>query len=411
MHKMSVEERLLRYCRIDTQSDPTSESTPSTEKQFELGKLLLAELKELGLEDAILDEHCYVYAHLESNLDKPCKTVGFIAHMDTATEYSGANVNPRVIRNYDGSDIPLCEGVVTKVADYPQLKDLVGHDLVVTDGSTLLGADDKAGIAAIMDMVEYYCTHPEEKHGRIAIGFTPDEEIGGGTKFFNYDYFDADFAYTLDGGVVNEYTDETFNAASVKVSFQGVSIHPGSAKDRMVNACNVAMEFHAMFPTFMRPEHTEGRDGFIHLLKMKGYTDEAKLEYIVRDHDGKKLDEKLALMKRAEDWVNAYYGEGTCKLESSITYRNMKEIIDQHPAVSRMALDAIKELGLTPFIEPARGGTDGAQLSFNGLPCPNLGTGMGNCHGRYEYCSIQQMEQASQLIRIIIRKTLEETEL
>ena len=405
---MSVEERLLRYVKIDTQSDPTTGTTPSTEKQFDLAKLLVEELKELGLKDVKLSEHCYVYAHLESNVDKPCKTVGFIAHMDTATEYSGENVNPRVIRKYDGKDIELCEGVFTRVEDFPQMKELVGHDLIVTDGSTLLGADDKAGIAAIMDMVEYYVTHPEEKHGRIAIGFTPDEEIGGGTKFFDYDYFDADFAYTLDGGPINEYTDETFNAASVVAKFQGLSIHPGDAKDRMINACNVAMEFHRLFPEHMRPEHTEGRDGFIHLIKMQGYTDFAQLEYIVRDHDGGKLEEKMALMNRAKDWINETYGSNTCELESSITYRNMKEIIDEHPEVSKVALEAIQEIGLTPMIEPARGGTDGAQLSYNGLPCPNLGTGMGNVHGRYEYCSIQQMEEASQLLRIIIRKTLEE---
>ena len=405
---MSVEERLLRYCKIDTQSDPSSDTTPSTEKQFNLGKLLVEELKELGLKDAVIDEHCYVYAHLESNVEKPCKTVGFIAHMDTATEYSGENVNPRVIRNYDGKDIELCEGVITEVKDYPQLKELVGHDLIVTDGSTLLGADDKAGIAAIMDMVEYFVTHPEEKHGRIAIGFTPDEEIGGGTKFFNYDYFDADFAYTLDGESPATYTDETFNAAKVVAKFHGLSIHPGSAKDRMINACNLAMEFHEKFPSYMRPEHTEGREGFIHLTNMTGYTDFAQLDYIVRDHNNDKLEEKIALMNRSKDWINQFYGEGTCELECSITYRNMKEIIDEHPEVSKMALDSIKELGLTPETEPARGGTDGAQLSFNGLPCPNLGAGMGNVHGRYEYCSIQQMEQASKLIRLIIGKTLEE---
>ena len=405
---MSVEERLLRYVKVDTQSHPNALTTPSTEKQFDLAKLLVEELKELGLKDVKLSEHCYVYAHLESNLDKPCKTVGFIAHMDTATEYPGANVNPRVIRNYDGKDIELCEGVITKVEDFPQMKELVGHDLIVTDGSTLLGADDKAGIAAIMDMVEYYVKHPEVKHGRIAIGFTPDEEIGGGTKFFDYAYFDADYAYTLDGGEPNVYTDETFNAASVVVKFEGLSIHPGSAKDRMINAANVAMEYHRLLPEYMRPEHTEGRDGFIHLIDMKGFTDFAQLEYIVRDHDSGKLEEKIQLMNRSKDFINEMYGSGTCTLESSITYRNMKEIIDEHPSISQMALDAIKEIGLNPYIEPARGGTDGAQLSYNGLPCPNLGCGMGNVHGRYEYCSIQQMEQASQLLRIIIRKTMEE---
>ena len=408
---MSAVERLIRYCKIDTQSNPESGTSPSSQKQFDLANVLVEELKEMGSEDAHVDEYCYVYGHLPANTDKNCKRIGFIAHMDTAPDYTGTNVNPRIIENYDGGDIELCPGVVTRVDQFPQMKKLKGMDLVVTDGSTLLGADDKAGIVAIMETIEYLLSHSEVEHGPISIGFTPDEEIGEGPKHFNYEEFGADFAYTMDGGEIEVYSDETFNAAKATVKFQGFSIHPGSAKDKMINASNVAFEFHRLLPEYMRPEHTEGRDGFIHLGKMSGNTDQAELQYILRDHNRTKLEKQIERMKDSVLYLNQIYGEGTVAIEIENSYRNMKEIIDQHPEVARIAKEAIQELGYVVECEAIRGGTDGAELSYHGLPCPNLGTGGGNFHGRYEYCCVQQLEQASQLIRLIVDKTLKETNL
>ena len=404
---MDIVERFINYARIDTTSDPYSTTKPSTMKQFDLAKVLVEELKELGIKDAAVDEKCFVYGHLEANTETEAPTVGFIAHMDTAPEYSGTGVNPRVIENYDGEDIDL-GSTVTRTADFPGLKALKGKTLIVTDGNTLLGGDDKAGIAAIMDTLQYYQDHPEEKHGRIAVAFTPDEEIGTGIHGFDIDRFGAKFAYTLDGGQVWMYCDETFNAVSAVVEIQGFSIHPGAAKDKMINASNVGMEYHGMFPAHMRPEHTEGREGYIHLTKFEGSTDHAVMEYIIRDHDAKKLDEKTELMQRAEKFINELYGEGTCTLTLTQQYRNMKEIVDQYPEVSRFAMESIRELGYEPGIEAARGGTDGAQLCFRGLPCPNLGTGDRNAHGRYEFVVVEEMRQASELIRKVIAKVLAE---
>ena len=404
---MKAEERLIRYCKVPTMSNPDSSTCPSSSKQLVLARMLVEELKELGVEDAQLSEFGYVYGHLPSNIDKQVQTVGFVAHMDTAPDYNDEGANPRIIRNYDGKDIELCEGVVTKVSDFPQMKELVGKDLIVTDGSTLLGADDKAGITAIMQAIEYYHEHPEVKHGEIAVSFTPDEEIGRGTEHFDLDTFHADFGYTLDGGELKYYCDETFNAASAVLKVHGFSIHPGSAKNKMINAQNVAMEFHALLPAYMRPEHTEGREGFIHLTRMSGSCNDAELEYIIRDHDATKLEDKMHLMERAAKWINDLYGENTVELKLEKAYRNMKEVITKHPKVSDIAWTSLEELGITPELESCRGGTDGANLSFMGLPCPNLGTGGGNAHGRYEYCCINELEQASELIRIIVRKTME----
>lgn len=404
---MKAEERLIRYCKVPTMSNPDSSTCPSSSKQLVLAKMLVEELKELGVEDAQLSEFGYVYGHLPSNIDKQVQTVGFVAHMDTAPDYNDEGANPRIIRNYDGKDIELCEGVVTKVSDFPQMKELVGKDLIVTDGSTLLGADDKAGITAIMQAIEYYHEHPEVKHGEIAVSFTPDEEIGRGTEHFDLDTFHADFGYTLDGGELKYYCDETFNATSAVLKVHGFSIHPGSAKNKMINAQNVAMEFHALLPAYMRPEHTEGREGFIHLTRMSGSCNDAELEYIIRDHDATKLEDKMHLMERAAKWINDLYGENTVELKLEKAYRNMKEVITKHPEVSDIAWTSLEELGITPELESCRGGTDGANLSFMGLPCPNLGTGGGNAHGRYEYCCINELEQASELIRIIVRKTME----
>lgn len=404
---MKAEERLIRYACVPTMSDPDSSTSPSSSKQLVLGKILVEELKELGVDDAYMSEFGYVYGHLPSNIDKDVQTVGFVAHMDTSPDFNDEGAKPRIIRNYDGKDIELCPGVVTKIADFPQMVDLKGKDIIVTDGSTLLGADDKAGITAIMQTLEYYQEHSEVKHGPIAIAFTPDEEIGRGTEHFDIDAFHADFGYTMDGGEIKYYCDETFNAASAVLTVHGFSIHPGSAKDKMINAQNVAIEFHSLLPAYMRPEHTENRDGFIHLTRMSGSCNDAELEYIIRDHDATKLEDKIQLMERSAKWINDLYGEGTVELKIERAYRNMKEIISKHPEVSEIAWSALEELGLKPELEPARGGTDGASLSYMGIPCPNLGTGAGNMHGRYEYCCINELEQASELIRIIVRKVME----
>ena len=401
---MSAEERLIRYCQIDTQSDPANENeTPSTKKQFDLARVLEAELKELGLEDVSLDEHCYVYAKLPANIDRPVKTVGFVAHMDTAPDFSGTNVKPRIIEDFDGNDIPLNEEVTLKMDDFPWMRDLKGKRLMVTDGNTLLGADDKAGITCIMEALVWLKEHPEFEHGPIAVGFTPDEEIGNGTKYFDVKKFGADFAYTMDGGVVYELSDETFNAASAEVLFKGFSIHPGEAKNRMINAARVAAQYAGLLPSHMTPEHTEGREGFIHLHEMKGDCETAVIGYIIRDHDRGKLEAKKELMRKAADYLNGEYGSGTVTVNFRDSYRNMKEILDQYPEVVEIAEKAIRELGYEVKNEPVRGGTDGANLSFNGLPCPNLGAGGGNFHGRYEYCVLNELEEARTVILNIIR--------
>lgn len=400
---MSAVERLIRYCKVDTQSNPENESvTPSSEKEFDLARTLEKELKELDVQDVTLDEHCYVYGWLPSNIDKKVPTVGFIAHMDTAPDYSGTNVKPRIIENFDGNDIVLNETMVTKMEDFPEMKLAKGKTLVVTDGTTLLGADDKAGVTSIMEALSYLKEHPEVKHGKIAIGFTPDEEIGNGPKYFDIEKFGADFAYTMDGGTVREISDETFNAASAIVTFKGFSIHPGSAKDKMINAASIACSYQNLLPEHARPEHTEGRDGFIHLTSMEGCTEEATLSYIIRDHDLNKLNEKKELMKKTCEYINVVYGEGVCSIEIKDAYHNMKEVLDQHPDALKYAYQAFEQLGITPLHEPVRGGTDGAELSLRGLPCPNLGVGGGNFHGPYEYCVVEELEQAREVVLKII---------
>ena len=401
---MGAAERLIRYCQIDTQSDPANEDvTPSTEKQFDLAKVLKQELEELGLEDVSLDEHCYVYAKLPGNLDHKVKTVGFIAHMDTAPDFSGKDVKPRIIEDFDGNDIVLNENVVMKMDSFPWMRELKGKRLMITDGNTLLGADDKAGITCIMEALVYLKEHPEVKHGEIAVAFTPDEEIGNGPKYFDIEKFGADFAYTMDGGTVRELSDETFNAASAVVTFKGFSIHPGEAKDRMINAALAASEYACSLPAHMIPAHTEGREGFIHLHNMKGDCEEAVLEYIIRDHDLSKLEDKKEVMRLAADFINAKYGTEVASVTFRDSYRNMKEILDQYPEVSEYARKAIGMLGYEIVHEPVRGGTDGAQLSFRGLPCPNLGAGGGNFHGRYEYCVVDELEEARTVILNIVQ--------
>ena len=404
---MSAAERLIRYCRIDTQSDPASDTSPSTKKQFDLARLLVQELKEIGAADAELDEYCYVYAHVEANTEKPCPTAGFIAHMDTAPDFTGTDVKPRIIYDYDGGDIRLNDTIVTRTADFPQMKELKGKTLMVTDGSTLLGADDKAGITAIMEALCILKDHPEIPHGRIAVAFTPDEEVGRGTEHFNFERFGADFAYTMDGDAVQYYADETFNAASAQVIFHGFSVHPGSAKDRLVNALNVAMEFHALLPAHMRPEHTEGREGFIHLHGMSGNSEEAHLEYILREHDKEKFAGLKQRMEEAVRHIRAVYGQQSAELKITDSYCNMKEYLKDRPDVMGYALKAYRAIGIEAVCEPVRGGTDGAMLSAKGLPCPNLGTGGGNFHGRYEYCCLEELEQAADLITEIAKAVTE----
>ncbi|MCH4226983.1 MAG: peptidase T [Solobacterium sp.] len=406
--KMSAEERLIRYCKVDTQSDPNNEGeTPSTKKQFDLAKILEKELKDLGMENATLDEHCYVYAWLPANTEKKCRTVGFIAHMDTAPDFSGTNVKPRIIESFDGKDIVLNPEVTMKMSDFPQMRELKGKRLMVTDGSTLLGADDKAGVVSIMEALTYLHAHPEVKHGRIAVAFTPDEEIGNGPKYFDVQKFGADFAYTMDGGEIDEFSEETFNAASAEVEMHGFSIHPGDAKDRMINAASLACEFQEILPKHMTPEHTEGREGFIHLISIKGNTEEAELSYILRDHNAQLLEKKKELLQSAASYLNDLHGKKVCTVTIKDAYRNMYEVLKKEPEVRKIAWQSLQDLGIDPKDAPIRGGTDGAVLSFRGLPCPNLGNGGGNFHGRYEYCVMEELEQASQLILHIIQHTQE----
>ncbi|MBR2676332.1 MAG: peptidase T [Solobacterium sp.] len=407
---MSTAERLMRYCRFDTQSDPSSGTHPSSKKQFQLAELLVEELKELGLKDASVDENCYVYAHLESNLDKPCRTAGFIAHMDTAPDFNGSGVNPQIIENYDGTDIVHANGLITKVSDFPDLKRYAGKSLIVTDGTSLLGADDKAGIAAVMETLSYYRDHPEMKHGTIAVAFTPDEEIGEGAMFFDPARMKADFAFTVDGDRLDVYSDETFNGDAAHVEVTGVAVHPGSAKGKLVNAALVAAEFAGLLPDYLTPAHTEGREGFISLQKIQGEISQASLDYILRDHDISLLEKYHRIMEETAALLNGRYGEGTVKITFQETYRNMKEALKDHPEVSLLAEKALKAIGYEPMNVPIRGGTDGSHISFMGLPCPNIGNGGGNFHGPHEYCVIEELEDTSRLIRKIAELTAEEAE-
>lgn len=405
---MSVKERLLRYVRVDTQSDPESETHPSTEKQFDLANLLVEELKEIGLTDAAVDQNCYIYAHLPANTEEKLPRIGFIAHMDTSPDFSGKDVSPRIIENYDGGDIKLNQERTTLVADFPWMKDLAGKTLMVTDGTTLLGADDKAGIACIMDALEYYYNHPEEKHGEIAVAFTPDEEIGRGTDCFDIEKFGADFAYTMDGDSVSFYSDETFNADSAVVSVRGFAIHPGNSKNRMKNAALIAAQYASRLPEALTPAHTEGREGFIHLQEIRGSVEEAELSYILRDFSREALAKYHTLMERLCDYMNAEYGEDCLRVTFRESYRNMGEVLSGQPEPSLLAVKALTKLGYLPEKLPIRGGTDGAALSFRGLPCPNLGTGGNNFHGPYEYCVMEELEDAAVLIRTILACALED---
>ena len=404
-----VIERFLRYAAIDTQSQPEAAKMPSTQKQFDLARLLAKELEEMGASDVRIGEHCYVYAEIPSNLDRPVPAIGFIAHMDTSPDMSGTGVKPRIIREYDGGEILLNAeaGIKMGPEQFPSLSSMKGKDLIVTDGMTLLGADDKAGVAEIMAMASWFLKHPEIPHGKICIGFTPDEEVGNGAEYFDVEHFGADFAYTVDGGTLGEIEYENFNAANLRVEVQGFGIHPGDAKGKMKNSILIAMEFESMLPAFEHPENTEEYEGFHHLGGIEGNTDHTTMHYIVRDHDMEKLQQKIRLMRSAADYLNSKYGEGTVTLEETGGYHNMKELILPHMHLIDNAMEAMRELGLEPVARPIRGGTDGARLSEMGLPCPNLCTGGENFHGRYEYACIQSMETCTEILKGIVRRYAE----
>ena len=397
---MALVERFLKYVSFDTQSGEETEVTPSTPGQMVFAKYLKEELESLGLEDITLDEHGYLFATLPANIDKPVPTIGFIAHMDTSPDMSGKDVSPRIVQNYDGSDIVLCaeENVVLSPSQFPELLDHKGEDLIVTNGKTLLGADDKAGIAEIVSAIVYLKEHPEIKHGKIRIGFNPDEEIGLGAHKFDVEKFGCDWAYTMDGGEVGELEFENFNAASAKITFKGRNVHPGYAKNKMINSIRVANRFCAMLPAHETPEHTEGYEGFYHLISFNGDVEQTTVAYIIRDHDRARFESRKKKIERFVSEINAEYGEGTATLELRDQYYNMREKIEPVMHIIDTAFAAMEAVGVKPNVKPIRGGTDGAQLSFKGLPCPNIFAGGLNFHGRYEFAPIQNMEKAMKVI-------------
>ena len=401
---MALLERFLKYVSFDTQSDEESGVTPSSEGQMVFARYLQEELTGLGLQDVVLDANGYLYATLPANTDKELPTVGFIAHMDTSPDMSGKDVRPRIVRQYDGSDIMLCadEGIVLSPQQFPELLDHRGEDLVVTDGKTLLGADDKAGIAEIVSAMVYLQEHPEIKHGKIRIAFNPDEEIGLGAHKFDVEAFGCDWAYTMDGGEVGELEFENFNAAAAKVIIKGRNVHPGYAKNKMVNSLRVANRFVSLLPAHEVPEHTEAYEGFYHLIGMSGEVEQTTLSYIIRDHDRARFEARKAEMARLTAFINAEYGEGTATLELKDQYYNMRQQIEPVMHIIDTAFAAMKAAGVEPRVKAIRGGTDGAQLSFKGLPCPNTFAGGLNFHGRYEFVPIQSMEKAMNVIVKIV---------
>ena len=402
---MTVTERFLQYVKIDTQSQPDCEAVPSTEKQHSLAKLLTEQLAGMGAKDVVYDkEHCYVYAAIPASAGyEDVPPLGLIAHMDTSDAVSGANVSPRIIQNYAGGDIRLNDEYTLRTAEFPQVEQYIGEDLIVTDGTTLLGADDKAGIAEIMALAQDLLTGPAVPHGEIRIAFTPDEEVGNGVKYFDYARFGAKAAYTVDGGEVGEIGYETFNAASCRLTIRGVSTHPGSSKGKMKNALLLGMEFQQMLPQFENPAYTEEREGFYHLCSMNGDVDTAVMEYILRDHDRAKLAEKRARIEKICAYLNERYGAGTFCAELCDAYSNMREIIEQHPYLIENAEAAMRRCGVEPHCAVVRGGTDGAVLSFHGVPCPNLCTGGQNCHGRFEFISVQSLQKVTDILKELVR--------
>lgn len=399
----NIKDRFLRYVAVDTQSNEESESQPSAAKELDLLRMLRDELLELGVR-AELDEFGYVMAYIPSNIEAEVPAVGFIAHVDTAPDASGAEVKPQLIENYDGSDIALngVPGLFLKPAEFPELLDHKGETIITTDGTTLLGADDKAGVAEIMTAVQYMVEHPEFKHGEIRIGFTPDEEIGRGVVKFDVKKFDADYAYTMDGGEVGELEFENFNAASAAVHIQGRNVHPGYAKGKMLNAIHIGQEFNDLLPADQRPERTEGYEGFFHLISFKGSVEESDFTYIIRDHDRAKFEQKKQVIQQCADFINARYGEGTVTLTVKDQYYNMREQVEPHYHIVEKAVKAMEMAGVKARIQPIRGGTDGANLSFKGLPCPNIFAGGQNFHGKMEWIPVESMEKATQVILNII---------
>lgn len=395
---MDITERFLNYTKFDTQSAEDSQSVPSTKKQLAFAEYLMKELKAEGLDDVEMDDNGYVYATLKSNVKGEVPTIGFISHYDTSPDCSGKDIKARIVKNYDGSDITLSEGIVSSPKKFPELLNHVGEDLIVTDGHTLLGADDKAGIAEIVQAMCYMRDHKEIRHGNIRIAFNPDEEIGMGAHHFDVDKFGCEWAYTMDGGDLGELEYENFNAASAKVNIKGVSVHPGYAKGKMVNAARLAAEFASMLPADETPETTEGYQGFYHLTGMNANIEGATLSYIIRDHDRKKFEDRKDFIEDCARKMNEKYGEGTCVAEVKDQYYNMKEKIDPNMHVIDIVLKAMQECGVPPRVQPIRGGTDGAQLNFKGLPCPNIFAGGVNFHGPYEFVSIQVMEKAMSII-------------
>ncbi|WP_294081259.1 peptidase T [Proteiniphilum sp. UBA5384] len=396
---MDIVDRFIKYARIDTQSDENNTQTPSTQKQFNLAKEVEQEAIEMGLTDVSLDNNCYLMATLPANTQKKLPVIGFIAHFDTSPDMSGENVNPRIVKNYDGKEIVLNESkqVVLSPVDFPELLDHLGEDIIVTDGTTLLGADDKAGVAAIMNAMQYLIDHPEIEHGKIRVGFTPDEEIGRGADKFDVSKFGADWAYTIDGSEVGELEYENFNAASAKIEIQGRNVHPGYAKGKMVNALHLANELVALLPVDERPEYTVGYEGFFHLIAMGGTVEEANLSFIIRDHDRHKFEERKRIMENAVATLNKKYGDRLI-LQMKDQYYNMHEKVEPVKYIVDYAYQAMEEVGVKPNVKPIRGGTDGARLSFMGLPCPNIFAGGMNFHGKYEFLPIPSLKKASEVI-------------
>ena len=402
---MTLTERFLKYVSFCTTSDEETNMTPSTPGQMEFAKYLAEELKQIGMTEVTLDENGYVMATLPANTEgKP--TIGFIAHMDTAPDASGKNVKARIVENYDGQDIVLNadKNIVFEVEKYPEILDYKGQDIIVTDGTTLLGADDKAGLAEIVSACEYLINHPEIKHGKIRVGFTPDEEIGQGADHFDVKKFGCDWAYTMDGGAIGELEYENFNAAGCKVKVHGVNVHPGYGYHKMINSMRIANHFATMLPRWETPEHTQGYEGFYHLIAMNGSVEETTLQYIIRDHDRARFESRKREIEHLARKINQEYGEGTVEVEIRDQYYNMREMVEPVMHIVTLVEEAMKEVGVTPKVQPIRGGTDGARLSFEGLPCPNIFAGGVNFHSRFEYLPVQSMEKAMEVILQIVQK-------
>ena len=398
-------DRFLRYVAFDTASNPDSQSQPSTNKQFALLEQLRKELQDMGVEQVEVDKNGYLMATIPSNTDKDIPAVGFISHVDTSPDAPGCGIRPRIVENYDGRTIILNEakGIELNPEEFPELKDYIGQTIITTDGTTLLGADDKAGVAEIMSAAEYIMEHPDFRHGEIKIGFTPDEEIGRGVDRFDVARFGAQYAYTMDGGAIGELEYENFNAAGAKVHIQGRNIHPGYAKDKMLNAILIGTEFNDMLPAWQRPEYTDGYEGFIHITKFTGVVEEADIQYIIRDHDFALFERKKKMIQECADFINGKYGAGVVTVDIKDQYYNMKKQVEPHYHIIEKAVKAMEDAGVKPNIRPIRGGTDGARLSFMGLPCPNIFAGGHNFHGKYEYVPVQSMEKATEVILNIIR--------